>query len=67
VALAQALRAHQHGGSLITSSGGASARPTGDRSGGVVVRGVPGQEAMTHLISGEGGVSGGMTPRAGAR
>jgi hypothetical protein len=30
------------------------------------MRGVPGQEAMTHFIPGEGGVSGGTTPEASA-
>jgi hypothetical protein len=33
---------------------------------GEVVRGMPGRKAMMHLVPGEGGVSGRMTPGAGA-
>jgi hypothetical protein len=41
--------------------------PTKDSLGGAVVRGVLGREAVTHLISGEGGVPGEMMPGAGTR
>jgi hypothetical protein len=44
----------------------AGAWDTRDRSSGAVVRGMSGREAMTHLVPGEGGVSGGTTPGAGA-
>jgi hypothetical protein len=52
----------QQGGSPKAGSGGAGAWPTRDRSSGAVVRGMPGREAMTHLVLDEGGVSGGTTP-----
>jgi hypothetical protein len=65
--LARALRARQHDGSSEASFGGASMCPTGDRPSGVDVRGVPSQEAMTHLISDEGKVPGETTLGASAR
>jgi hypothetical protein len=64
--LARALRPCQHGDSPKAGSEGAGAWPTGDRSSGAVVRGMPGREAMTHLVPGEEGVSGGTTPGVGA-
>jgi hypothetical protein len=63
MALAQALRACQHGSPLEVSSGGASTWPT--KVGVAVVRGVLGPEAVIHLIPDEGGVPGEMMPGAG--
>jgi hypothetical protein len=60
-------RARQHGGPSEARSGGACTWLTKDRPGGVVVRGMPRREAMTHLIPDEGGVPGKMMPGASTR
>jgi hypothetical protein len=67
MALAQALRACQHGSPSEADSGGASTWPIGDRTGGAVVRGMPDREATTHRILDEDGVPGETMPGAGTR
>jgi hypothetical protein len=66
VALARVFRACQHGGPSDDGSGGASTWPIEDRPGGAEERGMPGREAVTHLIPSEDRVLGETSPGAGA-
>jgi hypothetical protein len=67
MALAQALRPHQHGGPSEASSGGACTWPTLDRLGGPIVPAMPGWEATMHLIPSVGGEPGETMPGAGTQ